>query len=74
MAISVSDIEKLFSLYDHGQLVVILSRMRIMKNTVFVGPKNDTIHALKQLLTQQIQWCDYIEEVMRITAITSSDY
>ena len=45
MAISVSDIEKLFSLWDRGQLIVILK-------TIFVGPKSDTIHALKCLLTQ----------------------
>ena len=69
MAISVSDIEKLFALWDRGQLVAILSRTRIMKNTIFVGPNNDTIYALKRMLTQRTQWCDYIEEVIRITSI-----
>jgi hypothetical protein len=73
MAISVSDIEKLFSLWDRGQLIVILSRTRSMKNTIFVGPKSDTIHALKRLLTQQTQWCDYIDEVVKIMSITQSD-
>ena len=39
MAILVSNTEKLFSLWDRGQLIVILSRTRI-KNDIFVGPKN----------------------------------
>ena len=71
MAISVSNVDKLFSLCDRGQLIVILSRTRIMKNTIFVGPKTETIHALKHLLTQRTQWSDYIGEVMKITTISS---
>ena len=47
MAISVSDIEKLSSLWDRGKLIVILSRTRITKNTIFIGPKNETIRGLK---------------------------
>ena len=65
MSISVSDSEKLFSLYDCGQLIVILLRTRITKNTIFVGPKNEAIRGLKIMLTQITQWCDYIEEVMK---------
>ena len=53
---------------------MILSRTRIMQNTTFVGPKNNTIHALKRLLTQRTQWCDYFEEITRITTIAPSDY
>ena len=67
MAILLSDTEKLFSLWDRGQLIVNLSRTRIMKNDIFVGPKNETICGLKFLLNQITQWCDYIEEVMKIT-------
>ena len=66
MAISVSDNKKLFSLWDRGQLVVILSRAWITKNTIFVGPKNETIRGLKFMLNQRTQWCDFIEEVTRI--------
>ena len=61
-----SNIEKLSSSLDCGQLIVILSRTRIMKNTIFVGPNNETIFGLKIMLTQRTQWCDYIEEVMKI--------
>ena len=59
--IMVSDTKKLFSLWDCGQLIVILSRTRIIKNTIFVGPKNETILGLKLILTQITQWCDHIE-------------
>ena len=36
MAISVSNTEKLFSLWDRGQLIVILSRTRITKNNILL--------------------------------------
>ena len=61
MAISVSDTEKIFSLWDRGLFIVILSRTRMMENTIFVGPKNETIRGLKILLNQRTQWCYYIE-------------
>ena len=52
MAILVRDIEKIFLLWDRGQLIVILSCTRIMKNAIFVGPKNERINGLKVLLNQ----------------------
>ena len=61
MVISVSDTENIFSSWDLGQLIVIFSRTRIMKNNIFVGPKNETICGMKLLLNQRTQWCDYIE-------------
>ena len=61
MGILVSDTEKIFLFWDRGQLIVILSRTMIMKNNIFVGPKNETICGLKLLLDQRTQWCDYIE-------------
>ena len=54
-------------------MIVILSRTRIIKNTIFVGPNNGTICELKLLLTQITQWCDYIEEVMNITNIKPNE-
>ena len=44
-----------------------------MKNTIFVGPKNETIHGLKFLLTQKNQWCGCIEEVMNITTVNPNN-
>ena len=55
-------------------MIVILSHTRIMKNTIFVGPNNETIRGLKLLLNQRTQWCDYIEEVMKITDINPNKY
>ena len=40
-----------------------------MKSTNFVSPKNETICGLKLLLNKRTQWCDYIEEVMKITNV-----
>ena len=71
--ILVSDTEKLFLLWDCGQLIVVLSRTRIMKNTTFVGPKNDIIFGLKLPLNQRTQWCDYIEEVTKITNVNPNN-
>ena len=61
MAISVNDTEKICSLRDHGQLIVILLRTRIIKNNIFAGPNNETIRGLKLLLNQTTQWRDYIK-------------
>ena len=72
MAISVSDIQKIYSLWDKGQLVVIISRTRLMKNTIFVGQKNEIINGLKRLLTKRTQWCDYIDQVISITTVDDS--
>ena len=55
-------------------MIVILSRTRIIKNTIFVGPKNETICELKIPLNQITQWCGYIEEVMKITNINPNNY
>ena len=73
MEISVSDTKKSFPLWDHNQLIVILLRTRIMKNTIFVGPRNEKIHGLKLLLNQRTQCCDYIEIVMKITNVNSNN-
>ena len=44
-----------------------------MKNIIFIGSKSETIHALKHLLMQRTQWCDYIDKVIKNTSITPSD-
>ena len=44
-----------------------------MKNTVFVGPNNETICGLKLMMNQITQWCDYIEELMKITNINPNN-
>jgi len=71
MAISTSDTNKDFSLWDRGQLIVTLSWIRLIKKTIFVRNKNKTINALKRLLTHQTQWYDYISEIIKIISICS---
>ena len=68
MAILVSNIEQLFSLWYRGQLIVILPRTRIMKILFLLFQIIKKIE-LKLMLTQNNQWCDYIGEVMNITIV-----
>ena len=69
MAVSVSDSQDQFKLWDSGQLIVILSRTRIMKNTIFVGPKQETIRGLISLLTKRTQWIDYMDQVVDVISL-----
>ena len=71
MATEISLNDPLFRLWDKGQLVVILSRTKTAKDTIFVGNKADTIEALKSILTKKTQWCDYIERVLELITINS---
>ena len=71
MATEVSLSNGNFNMWDKGQMIVILSRSKYAKDTIFVGDKNDTIAALKALLTQKTQWTDYMEEVLSLTTINS---
>jgi hypothetical protein len=45
-----------------------------MKNTIFVGLKYETVHALKSLLTQCTHWCIYIDYVMKIITMSSQEH
>ena len=72
MAISVSDTEKLFLLWYRGQFIVILSRTRIMKNTIFVDPRNEKNIQLKLLLNKINRQCGYMKELMKITNVKPS--
>ena len=64
MAISISDIQKSLKLWDRGQLIVILSCTRIMKNTILVGHKNEAIHGLKLVLQKPTQRSDYMDQII----------
>ena len=72
MATSISNTDCNFSLWDKGQLVVILSRTKVGKKSIFVGPKNDTLSAFRMLLLKKTQWCDFIEEVLELVTINCS--
>lgn len=69
MATSVSNVIKQLRLWEKGQLIVLISRTRTMKNTIFVGSKSDTIAGLVELLTKRSQWSNYMDQVMDIVTI-----
>ena len=50
MATSISTKDCNFELWDKGQLVVILSRTKFAKDSIFVGSKEETLTAFRQLL------------------------
>ena len=73
MATQISSNDPNFNLWDKGQLVVILSRTKLARNSIFVGPKNETLNALIELLMKKTQWSDYIEEVLSLVTINNSE-
>eukprot|EP00957_Ditylum_brightwellii_P045452 3445558-Ditylum_brightwellii.AAC.1 len=51
-------------LLDKTQVIVALTRTKLVCNLIFVGDKNDTLDALVVLLQRQSQWTDYMEVVL----------
>ena len=49
-----------YTLWDKGQLLVIISQTRLAKDTTFVGDKYGTLDALFDLLQFRTQWIDYM--------------
>ena len=75
MATTISYSDHNFNMWDKGQLVVILSRTKSAKDSIFVGPKNETLQAFRDLLTKKTQWSDYIENVLDLVTVnTTSEY
>ena len=66
LATTFSNEDRNFSMWDKGQLLVILSRTKESKQTIFVGDKNSTLDALCNILTQRTQWTDYMEQILKI--------
>ena len=73
MATSISTKDSNFELWDKGQLVVLISRTKHAKDSIFVGSKQDTLDAFKQLILQRNQWTDYVEDVLRLVTINECD-
>ena len=72
MATEVSLNNSNFRMWDKGQMIVILSRTKRARDSIFIGDKNDTLKALKFLLTSKSQWTDYMEEVLSIISVGSN--
>ena len=43
----------------------------LIKNAISVGNENETIDALKRLLTYRTQWCNRISEVVKAISVSS---
>jgi predicted GIY-YIG superfamily endonuclease len=71
MATSISNTDPNFNIWDKGQLVVLLSRTNYAIDSIFVGPKEETLAAFRTLLTLKSQWSDYIEDVLELVTINS---
>ena len=71
MATEISLCNSNFNMWDKGQMIVILSRTKKAKDTIFVGDKNDTLAALKHLLLRKTQWTDYMEDVLQLITVGS---
>ena len=73
MATMISTTDKNFSLWDKGQLIVIISRTRDPSRTVFVGNKAETLDAFRQLLLKRTQWTDFMEHILDVITINSCE-
>ena len=71
MATQISTQDSNFSLWDKGQLVVLLSQTKKAENSIFIGPKNETLKALTQLLLSKTQLSNYIEEVLKLVTVNN---
>ena len=72
MATEISRSDPNFKIWDKGQLVVLISRTTLARNTIFVGDKSDTLNALKEILIKRTQWTDYMENVLDLITINSN--
>ena len=73
MATEISLANSDFKIWDKGQLIVILTRTKRGKDTIFVGNKQDTLDALKNLLLSRTQWTDCIEHILSIFTVNESN-
>ena len=72
MTTEISSTDFNFSLWDKGQLVILLSRTKFVANSIFVGNRNDTLNAFRLLIIKKSQWTDYIEEVLDLITIDNN--
>ena len=69
MASEISQNHDNYIMWDKRKNIVILSLTKIAKNTIFVGDVNDTLVALKDIITKKTQRTDYMEEILQIITI-----
>ena len=73
MATEISRSNSNFTMWDRDQIIVILSTTNYEKDTIFFGNKNDTLKLLKEILTRKTQWAEYMEKVLSMVTINSTN-
>ena len=58
---------------DKVQLLVIMARAKLSKDTVFFGDKESTLNALVHLLKKWTQRKKYMEEILKIVTINHNN-
>jgi predicted GIY-YIG superfamily endonuclease len=66
IATTFSLIDRNYSVWDKGQLLVIISRTKLARDTIFVGDKESTLDALSSILKSRTQWTDHMENILRV--------
>lgn len=64
LATQISSKDAMFSLWDRRQLLVILSRVRNFNDLLFVGSPQDTVKAMRELLSTTDKWDVFTDRVI----------
>jgi predicted GIY-YIG superfamily endonuclease len=70
---SVSTMDSRYRLWEKEQVVVLLSRTFVARNTIFVGDKEDTIRALARTIQNRTQYTEYISHLLTTLCGSSRD-
>ena len=73
LATTLSSDDRNYSVWDKGQLLVIISRTKRSEDTIFVGNKESTLNALVSILTTRTQWTEYMENILRVVTINDEN-
>ena len=72
IATTFSNSNNKLSIWDKGQLLVIVSRTKLAKDTIFVGDKAETLEALESVLRNRTQWTDHMENILKMVTINQN--
>ena len=70
---TLSSADRYYSVWDKGQLLVIISRTKCSEDTIFVGNKESKLNALVSILTTRTQWTEYMENILRVVTINDEN-
>ena len=62
-----------YTIWNKGQLLVIIIPKILAKDTIFIGDKEETLDALVDLIQCRTQWTNYMEKILRVVTINGED-